>query len=170
MGVTIKGNQGTAYVEESTQHFICKRCVPIEKELTSDSGTERMLQEGEIFEVVEGPVPETKESTNRMKGRNLGDGSVGWITLTSMSVVPWSPRYKCNDVTMLTDGLEIVSAANLRKIEPGELLEALDTPVREQSSGLVRVRVRAEKDGVSGFVTVRGAQGSPFLEAVVAEC
>jgi hypothetical protein len=65
----------------------------------------------------------------------------------------------------VTEGLDI-RASTLRKLEVGETLEALDTPVVEPSAGLLRVRIRCERDGTSGFVTVRIRQGAALLEPV----
>merc|ERR1712183_1084280 len=47
---------------------------------------------------------------------------------------------------------------------PGESLKALSAPAKEASSGLLRVRVSAEKDGQVGYATVRGDQGTILLE------
>ncbi len=65
----------------------------------------------------------------------------------------------------MTEGLDISTSA-LRKLEVGEKLEALGTPVFEPTVGLLRVRIRCERDGTSGFATVRSRQGAMLLEPV----
>jgi len=166
--VTLKGNQGTAYAEESDKHYVCKFAVPLEKRFTSGSETVRTLEEGEVFEVTEGPKPETKEGAKRVRGRNIADGVEGWFTLTSKTFEPWSPQYKCNQSTVINDGLAIKEAKAVRKLEVGEYVEALETPVFDKAAGLLRVRVRAEKDGAIGFATVRGNHGTTMLKPVTA--
>lgn len=165
--VTVKGNQGTAFIEETEKFHTCVKSTPIEVRFNRGSKTVRMLEEGEVFEVYEGPRAETKDGSSRVKGRSLNDGSEGWFTLAAGKVTPWAPRYRCDTSTPLTDGLDSEGSKTVRNIDQGEFLEALDAPVEEKATGLVRVRVRAEKDGSSGFATVRGAPGPACLTSVL---
>lgn len=160
--VTLKGNQGTAFVEDSDKHFICKVAVPLEQRFQSGSPLIRSLEVGEVFEIKDAPKAETKEGASRLRGRNLADGSEGWFNGPSEITSPWSPAYVCKQSTAVTDGLDISTTA-LRKLEVGEKLEALDTPAVEPTSGLMRVRLRCERDGTSGFATVRSQQGAVLL-------
>merc|ERR1712151_414186 len=73
--ITIKGNQGTAYVEPNEKLFEILQNMPLEAQLTCGSTTVRTLEKGELFDVTVGPKPDTKEGKNRVKGRNLSDGS-----------------------------------------------------------------------------------------------
>jgi len=165
--VTMKGNQGTSYVEETSRHYVCKRAVALESRFQTGSPTLRMLEEGEVFEGIDEPSVEKKEGPNRVKGRNLSTDAVGWFSVGAKNVQPWSPHYKCVQATTMTDGLDITKAKTVRKLEPGELLTALDPPVLEPDSGVMRVRARGEKDGKVGFVSVRGNQGTPILKPVL---
>jgi len=117
-----------------------------------------------MFRVTEGPKTETKEGANWVKGRHLGDGKEGWFAVSPKSVSAWVPQYKCISATILHDGLDAASAKVVRKLEQGEVLLALSTPALDSVAGLVRVLVRAEKDGKVGFATVRGNQGTVMLE------
>jgi len=166
--VTIKGNHGTGYVTESDKYYVCKAGAMLESKFVSGSKLLRALEEGELFEAADGPKVESKDGANRVKGRSLSDGTEGWFTLLIDRMSPWSPNYKCDASTALNDALEIASAKILRKLEPGENLEALDAPVEDKSSGALRVQVRAEKDGMSGYATIRSAShGLPFLYTVI---
>jgi len=167
--VTVKGNQGTAYVEESNKFYVCKKPVSLEAKFYSDSKALRTLQEGELFEANDVPVSETKEGASRVRGRSVTTGVEGWVTLAKDKVLPWCPHYKCDASTTLTDALELATAKALRKIEAGETLEAVDAPAEDKASGSVRIRLRAEKDGAMGFATVRGSHGLPFLYTVMPE-
>jgi len=88
--VTMRGNAGTAYAEESRKHYIVKRSVALEKGMASDSTTVRMLEEGEALELTDGPKTQTKEGSNRVRGRSLAGGDEVWFTATSKSFRPWS--------------------------------------------------------------------------------
>jgi len=160
--VTMTGNQGMAYIEESQRHYECRASTTLESKLASGSNSLRTLEVGELFEAIEGPKAETKEGASRLKGRSLRDGSEGWLTL-SRRIVYWFPHYKCEVSTPLTDALEVASAKTLRTLDVGERLDVLDAPAKDEASGSMRVRVRADKDGISGFATISGANGAPCL-------
>lgn len=164
--VTVKGNQGTDFTEESSRHFVCNINAPLEQRFECGSALVRTLQAKEIFEVEEGPKVETKEGATRVKGRNLSDGSEGWFNGTNDCILPWAPAYVCKRAIAVTSGLDIATSQNVGALEPGDKVEALDTPVVEKASGMLRVRVRSGKDSASGFATVRSGQGPAFLEPV----
>jgi len=168
--VTRRGNQGTEYLEESSKHRVCKAAIPLEQRFESGSALVKTLEPGDLLEVKDGPRTQTKEGASRLQGRNLADGAVGWFNGPSDVTVPWAPLHRCRQSTLLTDGLEVTNVGRtLRKLEPNEMVEALDTPAVAQATGLLRVRVRAERDGVCGFATVRSTQGVTFLEPVTSE-
>merc|ERR1712176_1209730 len=48
--VTVKGNQGTAYVVESDKHYLCKRKISLDKKFETNSSNLRMIEEGEAVE------------------------------------------------------------------------------------------------------------------------
>jgi len=64
----------------------------------------------------------------------------------------------------ITDGLSIKEAKTLRRLECGEVLQVIEGPVKEQQTEVERVRAKAMKDDVEGWVTVAGNQGSLFLK------
>lgn len=160
--VTIKGNQGTTYSEESTKHFVCLKASPMEARFSSGSTFTRTLEENEVVEVVEGPKTEVKEGAKRVNGRTTSGDSV-WFTLQTTSVFSWEPRYSCEVATNLHDGLRSASAKVVRELQVGEGMEALDLPVFDSEAKEVRVRVRAKKDRAVGFATVIDAQKAVLL-------
>jgi len=164
--ITVKGNQGTTYMDESEKHFVLKKSISLDKGFMTGSPVHRMLEEGEVFEITDSPKTERKEGAERVKGRNLADGTEGWFTKTAVNFQPWSMRYVCSQPTALNDTLNLSSKAS-RKLEADEVLEALDTPVLE--SNVLRVRVKAEKDGLVGFASIRGNAGTAFLEPLPGE-
>lgn len=162
--ITLRGNQGTAFAEQTDKHYVCRRAVPLEVRLASGSNAVRMLEVGEAFESTEMPRVESKEGANRLRVRCPGDGSEGWLTLTS-SVRAWLPKYKCvRTAVPLKDG----EGRELRQLAQAELLEALDVPIFTDASGRAQVKVRAEKDSITGFVALRGDGGAAYLEPLMA--
>eukprot|EP00930_Biecheleria_cincta_P039577 TRINITY_DN2719_c0_g3_i1.p1 TRINITY_DN2719_c0_g3~~TRINITY_DN2719_c0_g3_i1.p1 ORF type:complete len:2018 (+),score=609.16 TRINITY_DN2719_c0_g3_i1:764-6055(+) len=158
---TMKGNQGTSFVEESTSHHLVKAPLQLEGAFRSGSAFIRQLEEGEIFETLDAPKTEKKEGDQRMRGTD------GWFTFGKFLTL-WSPKYRCLRATDLTESLDAASTVS-RKIVQGELVEALELPRVDEASGLVRVQVRTEKDNSLGFATVQESQGPAFLEALSPE-
>merc|ERR1719204_2088243 len=150
--VTLKGNQGTAYMEESDRHYTCKAPVSLETRFECGTALVRTLEAGELFEMLEGPRMEVKEGASRLRGRSLTDGSEGWITGPGEVTVPWTPAHRCRQSTPLTESADPASRA-LRELDVDEAVEALEAPQSER--GLMRVRVRCEQDGALGFATVQ---------------
>jgi len=63
----------------------------------------------------------------------------------------------------VTDEFEIQSAKKIRKLEAGEVLEALGAS-KTDNLGLERVQCRAIRDSTTGWVTVQSNAGSVYLE------
>lgn len=162
--VTLMGNSGTTFVEASDQHHVVKKTTPLEATFRSGSFTLRLLEEHEVFEMLEPPKTEKKEGDQRMRGRSAS--SEGWFTFSKF-LTPWSPRYRCIKSTNLTESLS--SNSNVVRPLANEMAEALELPSFDETSGLVRVRVRAEKDNILGYATLRETQGEVYLEALAPE-
>jgi len=71
--------------------------------------------------------------------------------------------YKVIKPTVLTETMSIKSKTN-RRLESNELVEVLEGPKQEDNVSVMRVRCRAVQDGLLGWVTVAGNQGTVFLE------
>jgi len=78
-------------------------------------------------------------------------------------------RFVVNAAVAITDALTVKVSKTLRKLDAGELLEQLEEPTKEPHLGLVRVKVKAEKDGAEGFVTLCGNQGTEYLAPYASE-
>merc|ERR1719414_220444 len=70
--------------------------------------------------------------------------------------------YRCVKSTVLSEEVAI-KAKTLRRLEEGEIFEALAGPSSDDSCSVQRVKCRALSDGVTGWVTLQGNQGTPFL-------
>lgn len=71
--------------------------------------------------------------------------------------------YKCVKATVMSSEISIKSKT-IRRLEVGEVLEALATPVQEEATRVMRVQCVATQDELTGWVTVAGNQGTTFLE------
>jgi len=66
--------------------------------------------------------------------------------------------------TVITNTRSIKDSKPERRLEVNELCEVLEGPVKEETADLMRARVRILKDGMEGWVTILGNQGTKFLE------
>lgn len=161
--VTIRGNAGTIYAEENKQVYTVLRDVALQRKFQSDSEAVRTLAKDEAVELIEGPKEERSDALVRVKGRAVSDGAIGWVTMKDRFLRPWSPHYRCSNATVINDALSVKTAVTLRKLDVGETVEVIEGPILESSLDIMRVRARADLDGVVGWVTLKGNQGTPFL-------
>merc|ERR1719181_320361 len=52
----------------------------------------------------------------------------------------------------------------LRRMELNEVVEVFEGPVEDEGAGVLRVRVMAMKDGLEGWATLKGNQGTLYLK------
>jgi len=73
--------------------------------------------------------------------------------------------YRVTKTIAFTDICEIQTCKTLKKANIGDVLEMLEGPVKDEASGITRIRAKALKgDACEGWVTLSGNQGSDFLE------
>eukprot|EP00927_Polykrikos_kofoidii_P057622 TRINITY_DN5177_c0_g1_i5.p1 TRINITY_DN5177_c0_g1~~TRINITY_DN5177_c0_g1_i5.p1 ORF type:complete len:2021 (-),score=505.36 TRINITY_DN5177_c0_g1_i5:134-6160(-) len=85
--------------------------------------------------------------------------------LTKLSLLEILQEYlKCVKDIAMTSAFEVKEGKTVRKIGLDEVVEVLNPAEKDSGSGLSRVRCRALADGSSGWVTLKGNQGTPFLE------
>lgn len=167
--VTVKGNQGTVFLEAALKpYLILGKDGPLRAEPESDSNLVRSLTKNEVLEVLEGPRQEAVSQNKRAKGQ-LGDGSVGWVTFSVEKGVEHFSSAKdvvlqAKQHTVVMDDQDVRKGKILRKIEPGEVVLILEGPAQDSENGIVRARGRCLKDRLEGWVTVKGNQGTVYLE------
>jgi len=71
--------------------------------------------------------------------------------------------YRVCKPTALTDRMSIRGSTMIRRLLEGEVFESDTAPKREEATGVMRVHGRAVSDGVDGWVTIAGNEGSVFL-------
>lgn len=70
--------------------------------------------------------------------------------------------YKCVKGTVLSEDISI-KAKTIRRLVEAEVLEVLEGPSKEDGANVQRVRCLAVSDGATGWATIAGNQGTPFL-------
>jgi len=164
--ITMRGNAGSTFCEETSKHYIMTKRVEICKRFAYKSGeVVRHLEIGEAVELTEGPISEKVDAVERLKARALADNQIGWVTMSRKSLQSWHPSYKCLAQTIMQDSQTMKGASTVRKIEVGEMVQVLDGPVKDAENNIMRIRARADSDGAEGWITIRGNKGTVFLKA-----
>lgn len=163
--VTVRGNAGTVYLEETGTQLIVRTAIPLTSSFSSNAGsTVRTLVEKEVIEVLQSPKEEVSKAPYRVRVRAVSDGKIGWITTHRINSLPWSPRYKCVAATRMHEAMVGTEQNEGRRIEAGEEVELLQGPLLDTNLNVLRFRCRAAQDGAAGWVTIAGNQGKVFME------
>jgi len=164
--VTLRGNQGTIFVEPSMSHYVlssdaCMRLAP-----ARGSAMVRELHKGETLEVLEPPKEDRPDPRILAKVRALEDADAGWVCWAKGSkrppLRPWTSKYVCKSKTDISSTFE-AGSGSLKSAEPGEVLECLDGPFFVKETGVRRVMLVGH-DGIVGWASLNGSDGSPLLE------
>merc|ERR1712129_634378 len=149
------------------------RASVLNEEISIKSKPSRRLAEGEVLEVLTGPTRESEDAEiERLKVKAMSDGQEGWVTpLGNQGTVYLQEGgnvYKVVKETILTGSFVIGENTKQkdRKLKVGEQVEVREWAKKEESSGLMRMKVRVNSDGQLGFVTSLGNTGIVFLEVV----
>jgi len=138
-----------------------------------ESTTLQKLEAGEVVELIgqEEPLQDEESELQRIRARLPGDGTVGYVTVKSNSgsitLLQGGDRLKVVKETSLAESLEVSGPAAkepLRQLKVGEILEYLDEEKKDEVSGLLRVKVRAQNDKACGWASKVGNQGTVFLQ------
>merc|ERR1712070_234180 len=160
--VTLKGNAGTVYASQSKKHYIVRSEVPLTKGFPSENAeTLLTLEKDQAIEIIDGPKAERVEASVRVRGRALSDGTEGWITLKADTVRSWTPHYRCLVAGPMHKELKEDGAETVREIAKGEAVEMLEGP--QEDGAVMRIKCRAEKDDVVGWVTLRNTEGKALF-------
>jgi len=119
-------------------------------EKPADDKTEKPVDTG-----AEKPVNDAP-SDDKAKATSDGLGKTDFMRMVRVF-------YKAVKEIVLSDKLLIQGASQMRRLEPGEVIEVLEGPTMDDSVNVFRVKGRALKDGAIGWVTLAGQQGITFL-------
>jgi hypothetical protein len=164
--ITLKGNAGTEFAKKSSKHFQVLADMPLHETFSSvGAKLARELKKGEVFQVIEGPKAEKFAPVVRIRGKTLGDGMEGWVTLHE-GLQPWSPNYVVLKAQPLHSSKELDSEYMVREIEEEEAVTALEGPLRvgNDDDPVLRIRVRATNDHAEGWLSIRSPEGECLLQ------
>lgn len=145
-----------------------------------ESKTMRRLEVGEVVECLEGPRQEDTVKVPRIRVKVMKDNIEGWVTMAGNQGTKFlevgGSIFKVVAETILTETFALDGSGakastrrlkdTTRKLKVGETVEVREWPKKEEQSGLMRMKCRTKSDGITGFVTTVGNQGTVYLEVV----
>eukprot|EP00927_Polykrikos_kofoidii_P057623 TRINITY_DN5177_c0_g1_i6.p1 TRINITY_DN5177_c0_g1~~TRINITY_DN5177_c0_g1_i6.p1 ORF type:complete len:1988 (-),score=554.03 TRINITY_DN5177_c0_g1_i6:85-6048(-) len=165
---TLKGNQGTPFLEACPKPYLCCEAeVRVSIAFETTSGEVRVARAGEVFEVIEGPRKEPPLEIKRLRGKAKKDGKTGWVTLKDAIGTEHFDAAKllvCKQNVALTTTFDISEGKAIRKLDVGETLEQLGEEQKDDKKNLFRVRARTTSDKIEGWLTLKGNQGTAYAE------
>jgi len=166
--VTLRGNQGTIFLEPSMSHYALSADTSMRSGAARSSAIVRELQKGETLEVAEPPKEDRPDSRVLAKVRALEDVDAGWICWTKASkrppLRPWTSKYVCKACADISASFK-ADSGQLKRAEPGETLDCIDGPFLEKGSGARRVMLVGH-DGIVGWASLTGSDGAELFEPV----
>jgi len=103
----------------------------------------------------------TREDLSRLFAYLLEEGSRG---ISKESFLRIARLYmKVVQDTAMTSEKCVTASGTLKRLEPNEVIEVIDGPLRDPAIGIQRVFGKALSDGTQGWVSVTGNQGSNYL-------
>jgi hypothetical protein len=134
------------------------------------------LQPGQLAELMEGPFEKADRPELILQGKSCKDGAEGWFTLRTLegleNAATSQTLYVCRSAIALTDVFDIHKCGIVRKVATGEVLELIGDEDGEgvategdaETPAVSRKKFRALSDGATGYITLRGSQGTVYLE------
>lgn len=166
----MKSTKGTEFLEPAGKPFmLCTGPVPLLESPTNSDSVMRELKRDEVMELLEGPREECVDPDLFLHGKAVKDEATGWVLLSNGHGDPAlslaQDTYVCQSPIAMTDNFDIKNCSVLRKVDVGELLKVIGKEeVKGESTEISRLRFRALRDDKEGFVTLKGNQGTVFLE------
>lgn len=152
------------------QYLNCVKPIAVADEFDIGKGkTQRMLEAGELVEVLEGPVEDENLGLTRVRGRALRDAITGWISVKGNRGTPFleessKPFKVCAAEVHLEKDFKSGTSSVVKKLQADEVLEVLEGPRKEEFGEAMRAKCKAAKDGAIGYFTVRSCEGKANAE------
>lgn len=152
------------------QYYIVVKAIAMTDEFDiGKAKTLRKAENEELVEVLEGQSIDEKLGMTRIRCKSLSDGLEGWVTIKGNQGTPFlkeveKPFYVCHAEVSLNQDVK-GDGAEVRKIRPDEVLELIEGPRAQAVARVVRIRVTANLDKATGWLTVRDKFGAVFAEA-----
>jgi len=135
----------------------------------------RRLEVGEVLAVLEGPLREEDAEVMRVRCKAMSDSVEGWCTVAGSHGTTYLAdggyHFKVVKETILTECFEVGAVKDpskkmpTRKLKEGEIIEVREWPVKQETTGLVRMQCRAMLDGRVGWATTVGNTGTVYIES-----
>jgi len=94
--------------------------------------------------------------------RRIEEGGIG-----RRGLMRWMQQYfKVVKSIAITTEFEIAKAKTIKKAEVDEIIELLEGPRMDEKLGLTRIRGKSLATNATGWISVKGNQGTPFLKEV----
>jgi len=152
------------------QYLNCVKPIAVANEFDiGKSKTQRMLEVGELVEVLEGPVEDENLGLTRVRGRALRDAITGWISVKGNRGTPFleeasKPFKACAAEAQLEENFRSGTSSVVKKVLADEVLEVLEGPRKEEFGETMRAKCKAARDGAVGYFTVTSGDGKPNAE------
>lgn len=171
--LSIKGNQGSLFLKEAEKPFysISSRDeVRLDADFkVGDGEPVRMLKYGEVLEMLEGPRKETFPPGLRARGKATSDDAVGWFSIRDRQGTIFAEAegkiYTCVSTVAMTDTFEIKDCQVVKKLAVGDLFAVEEGPLKQEDSGVTRVKGKTLSDEKVGWITITGNAGTTFASA-----
>jgi hypothetical protein len=100
--------------------------------------------------------------------KHLDSAKAGSITLENWKDM-FKRKFTCVKQISVTDVFDIAKSKTTSKIEPGEVLESTGmAAARADEGGMTRIECRILSSDAVGFVTVKGNEGTAYLDEITA--
>lgn len=159
-------------------NFVCVRYVALKgaavtSELSVDAGESVCkLDPGDVLELIKGPLREESLGVARVNAMVLKNGSVGWVTVVGNQggkcLQPGGSTFQILKSMPLTGSLEDVGAEDggaapdkaSKLLCAGERLSVLEGPIKDEASGMMRVRAKVRSSSEVGWVSTASSDGA----------
>merc|ERR1712113_830365 len=143
----------------------------ITSEIDIKSNTLRRVGVNEVIELVDSPEKDETADILRARCRAMSDGLEGFITIRGNIsgadfVTDGGHLFIVVKDTILTPNLGLEGGGTTRKLREGDIVKVREWARKEEKSGLMRMKCQVKSNGVVGWVTTVGNQGSVYVESL----
>jgi len=174
--LTVRDPEGIVLAEQGN-FMRCVASVAMTSSLDIKKGkTLRKLAEGELVEVLEGPLQDGDSTIARFRGRALEDGKDGWVTpkgnAGSTFMAESTKHYIVRSFAFL-EKQAMPGCTVIRELAVGEVVAILAGPKEVKVEPIFRARCRVISDDMEGWFTLRpdtwqlGSKMYQIIRAVV---
>jgi len=102
----------------------------------------------------------------KLLSEHIETGGIGRRTFENMV----QRFYQCVKAIAVTNEFAISKSKTVRMLEMNEVVEVVEGPTTDPKLGISRVKGKCVIDGATGWISMKGNQGTPFLKEVPKPC